>query len=398
MNNLAAYSLQLGLLIALAAAIPVMFRIRTPATRLAFWQSVLGVGLVLPLIRPWARGTATGLVTITAVVRGAAGPGHTSRLPDLVGIVWALLIAGGVVRFGWLALGLVRLHRYRRHSETLPGAPPAAAVLISGEIASPVTFGFLRPVVLLPKVFPSLAAHIRDAILCHELVHVRRRDWLFTVVEEAIRALLWFHPAVWWLLGEIQLAREQVVDQAVIRETGSRKPYVDALLAIAGAKPQRDLSPAPPFLRRRHLKQRVVSILKEVPMNRRKSLSALAAGLSVMVAACWFITGAIPLTATDAPPPPIRVGGNVAQANLVSKPVPAYPPDAKRDRVQGTVSLGVEIAEDGTVRAITSTEGPPELIQSAVDAVKQWVYKPTLLNGQPVAVLTTVDVKYTLSE
>jgi protein TonB len=133
-------------------------------------------------------------------------------------------------------------------------------------------------------------------------------------------------------------------------------------------------------------------------MNRRKSFSALAAGLGLMAAACWFVTGAIPLTAApDAPPPKIRVGGNVAQANLISNPKPVYPAAAKEARVQGTVTLEIEITEDGMVRDISSATGPPELIQSAVDAVKQWVYKPTLLNGQPVTVATTVEVHYTLS-
>jgi protein TonB len=118
-----------------------------------------------------------------------------------------------------------------------------------------------------------------------------------------------------------------------------------------------------------------------------------------MVAMCWFVTGAIPLTAQDAPPPPkIRVGGNVQQANLVNKTVPAYPAEAKEARIQGTVTLDVEIAPDGKVRDISLVSGPPELVQSAIDAVKQWVYKPTLLNGQPVAVVTTVEVNYTLSQ
>ena len=85
-----------------------------------------------------------------------------------------------------------------------------------------------------------------------------RRDWLFTVAEELVRAVFWFHPAIWWLLGEIQLAREQAVDRRVIEITQSRDPYMDALLAMAGARPQLDLAPAPLFLRKRHLKQRVV--------------------------------------------------------------------------------------------------------------------------------------------
>jgi TonB family protein len=302
------------------------------------------------------------------------------------------------LRFAWLGLGLLRLRRYQPHSHAFDGGKGVAGVLISDEISSPVTFGFFRPVVLLPRGFTNMAAPLREAILCHELLHVSRHDWLFTVAEEAVRAVLWFHPAIWWLLSEIQLAREQVVDQAVIRMTGSREPYVDALLAVAGARPQLDLSPAPLFLRRRHLKQRVVSILKEVPMTRRKSLSALTAGLGLMAAACWFVTGAIPLTAAPDAPPKIKIGGNVAQANLISNPKPLYPPEAKRARIQGTVRLDIEVAPDGTVKDISVADGPPELIQSAVDAVKQWVYRPTLLNGEPVAVLTTVDVHYTLSQ
>jgi len=79
---------------------------------------------------------------------------------------------------------------------------------------------------------------MQDAILCHEILHVRRRDWLFTVVEELVRAVFWFHPAIWWLLGEIGLAREQAVDRQVVEVTKSREEYVDALLAIAGAQPR----------------------------------------------------------------------------------------------------------------------------------------------------------------
>ena len=95
---------------------------------------------------------------------------------------------------------------------------------------------------------------------------------------------------------------------------------------------------------------------------------------------------------------PIRVGGNVQQANLTHQVAPVYPPDAKRDRVQGTVRLEVSIDTEGHVKGVGVLEGPPELVHSAVDAVSKWTYKPTLLNGQPVEVITTVDVNYTLSQ
>ena len=95
---------------------------------------------------------------------------------------------------------------------------------------------------------------------------------------------------------------------------------------------------------------------------------------------------------------PIRIGGNVQQANLISRVTPVYPADAKRDRIQGTVSLQVTIDKEGHVQSVSVLQGPQELVQSAVDAVSQWTYKPTLLNGQPVEVITTVDVNYTLAQ
>jgi periplasmic protein TonB len=94
----------------------------------------------------------------------------------------------------------------------------------------------------------------------------------------------------------------------------------------------------------------------------------------------------------------VRVGGNVQQANLVSQVKPVYPPEAKQDRVQGTVQLDVIIDREGHVENISVLAGPEPLIQPAVEAVKQWTYRPTLLNGEPVRVETTVSVNFTLAQ
>lgn len=95
---------------------------------------------------------------------------------------------------------------------------------------------------------------------------------------------------------------------------------------------------------------------------------------------------------------PIRIGANVQQANRIYSVAPLYPPQAKASGIQGTVKLEVLIGKDGHVSQVTVVSGPAELIQSSTDAVKQWVYKPTLLNDTPVEVLTTVDVNFTLSQ
>jgi len=106
---------------------------------------------------------------------------------------------------------------------------------------------------------------------------------------------------------------------------------------------------------------------------------------------------------SNQPPPPkeapkrIRVGGQVQTAKLVNKVTPVYPPLAKQARIQGTVRLQAVIAKDGSVVELQVLSGHPLLVQAALDAVRQWRYHPTLLNGEPVEVVTTVDVIFTLS-
>ena len=112
--------------------------------------------------------------------------------------------------------------------------------------------------------------------------------------------------------------------------------------------------------------------------------------------------------ATPAPPPVepvaapatpvrIRVGGNTAATHLVFQPRPVYPPEAKQAHIQGVVSLHAIIAKDGTVQNLSVISGDPLLAASALEAVDQWVYRPTLLNGEPVEVDTQIDVHYTLA-
>lgn len=97
-------------------------------------------------------------------------------------------------------------------------------------------------------------------------------------------------------------------------------------------------------------------------------------------------------------PKRIRLGGNAAAANLISGPKPEYPPLAKQAKVSGTVELAAVIGKDGTVQDLKVISGHPLLVQASLDAVKDWVYRPTLLNGDPVEVVTTIDVNYTLAQ
>src|ERR1700733_2918233 len=95
-------------------------------------------------------------------------------------------------------------------------------------------------------------------------------------------------------------------------------------------------------------------------------------------------------------PTRIRVGGNVASAKITHLVQPVYPQAAKAAHISGTVVLHCIIAKDGTIMELTYISGPPLLLKAAMDAVHQWTYQPTLLNGKPVEVETTVSVVFTL--
>jgi protein TonB len=93
---------------------------------------------------------------------------------------------------------------------------------------------------------------------------------------------------------------------------------------------------------------------------------------------------------------PVRVGGDVQSAKLIKQVVPRYPPPALQIRISGTVHLLGIIAKDGTIQRLQVLSGHPLLRQAALDAVSQWIYRPTILNGQPVEVEAPIDVIFNL--
>jgi TonB family protein len=118
------------------------------------------------------------------------------------------------------------------------------------------------------------------------------------------------------------------------------------------------------------------------------------------------------LVAPPPPPPPpppkverpadspqrIRVDGAVQQTRLIRRVAPVYPPLARQARVQGVIRLSAIIAKDGTVQDLSLISGHPLLTPAALEAVKQWLYQPTIINNQPVEVITRIDVNFSLAE
>lgn len=128
------------------------------------------------------------------------------------------------------------------------------------------------------------------------------------------------------------------------------------------------------------------------------ALVLLAAGVSWAQSAPQATNGIVEAEGKAQTPKRIRVGGQVQQTALIHKATPNYPPEAWQAHIQGAVHLQVVIGTDGAVKELTVLSGHPLLVQSALDAVVKWRYRTTRLNGQPVEVVTTIDVLYTLGD
>jgi TonB family protein len=304
-----------------------------------------------------------------------------------------LLAAAVALRTLWLVAGAATLRRIRRSARALDPLPDpiehvqrrletTAAFLVTGDSSVPMTYGVVRPVVFLPERVLSLDDPLVEAIASHELMHVRRRDWLEELLLESMLTLLWFHPAVWWLAGRIRLSREHVVDDDVIRLTSSRERYADALLQVSVTR-RHTVLPAPAFHRKSLLKQRLAHILQETAMTTRRIVASLTAGAAVVAVAAVMVTRAFPLHAqAPAPAPtgePVQIvkGGD----HLLHGELPEYPARARQEHVEGDVTLDLFVDDRGEVSDARVTSGPDELRRAALGSVLTWHYSPSALSN-----------------
>ncbi len=319
LRNLAAFAVQAALITAAAAVLLPSLRIASAGTRYACWRVVLAVCLTMPLLlhRPaggFSPATMLDVATVPdlSMADFAAGP----VVPDVppahqvswTGIVTAVLLTGALARVCWLLAGLVRLRAFRRRGVVVDDAEVTAIQETLGTQATvrsvagltqPATFGFRRPVVLLPEALRDAPPAFRRAVVTHELFHVQRRDWVWVLSEEILRSALWFHPAILWLTARIQLAREELVDELTVLATADRKAYIQALLAFADAG---RVHPAPAFARRRQLFTRIVRLSKEGVMSSSRIVISASAAIAVVLGTGWLASQVFPILSAAAAP------------------------------------------------------------------------------------------------
>jgi TonB family protein len=562
--NLIAYSAQIALVALVGGALLTALRVQTPHIRYGSWRVLLALCLALPWLQtPQVVRSTPSAVSTTPVTSLDLAPlaATTVGAPPQPWTDWIgpVLIAGAVLRLLWIGLGCLRLERLRRRGE--PASDPSfddiaraigarAEIRYVPQLSQPVMFGVRRPVILLPERLRDAPADIRQAVAAHELWHVRRRDWLWLIGEELVRAGLWFQPVIWWLIARIRASREEVVDGLSIAATGRRQSYLRALVAFADGSP---LAGAAAFGWRRHLFQRIVQIGREEAMSSRRLVGSLILLMFVVALSGWYAVSAFPLTRSthaqqasgpgpiertavlaspdqpaprriheeqpvypsdpaarlmsaritmratvdergevaearvtaiefatasvsaslrgddvmekldpfvttrmkdrqgntmtgaeikplleafadsalnaikasryEAPPRPvtfdvtihfagqqpeaaaetsplavgaIRVGGEVKPPAKITDVRPIYPNEARAAGIQGVVILEVRIEADGRVGQARILRSIPALDEAAIDAVRQWQFTPTLLNGTATPVVMTVTVQFLL--
>jgi len=455
---------------------------RSPRLRYLAACSALALTVLVPLATfagiafdehaLWTAGQATVIDAGMVLHVGAGGPAEPwlMRIAEALdrSVPWIMLawLAGVLVFLGRLSAGFLIARRMRLVATQ---APPAdlqemfddlrhrlrvsrpVRLMKSALVQVPTVIGWLRPVVLVPvSCFTGLSGAQIEAILSHELAHIRRHDYLVSVFQSVIEALLFYHPAVWWVSKQVRRERECCCDDLAVAVGGDALAYAKALSyleerrsslpevalgANGGVLTMRikrllgctERSAASQFAAAMVLTVVVAAIAASIGTMARAEAKTAARiapamlpveletpdALNMQIAvparrAASFAVAAVepPPPAPDGPPTvvnpsptgPIRVSSGTMAKSLIFKPDPIYPADAKAAHVQGAVVLHALISKAGTIENLTVVSGPPMLQGSAMDAVKQWKYKPYLLNGQPTEIDTTITVNYTFGD
>jgi TonB family protein len=403
-------------------AVTLLFEGVLPACSVSSWAGISGTWLsgILRWLGWHSPGSGDAHVSVVM------GPGTgVSALPFPVGLlsgvamVYAALCVYFAARLVWRALHLRALRRdlgnlvltgdaariWQECATRFSAAHVALAT--SPRIFAPVTLGFRRKCILLPSRMIQCDPQDLRAVLAHELAHIHRNDFALNLAWELIAVPLSYHPAFRATRERLIETREMVCDD--MAAIGGRRVYARSLLRLANllvtGAPAR-IPHAIGMFDANTFDRRLMRLTEKRPEIRTvRRLATIAACAALAIVACGSaialhirVDGLQAMTGDAQPAAPIHVSSHIMQGQRISGAMPVYPPEAKKKRVQGTVLLDATIDKEGKVSELHVVSGPKMLRQSALDAVKTWLYKPYLLNGEPVEVRTTINVTYSLEK
>lgn len=319
------------------------------------------------------------------------------RLPLLVA-AWLACVAALALRsaFGlaWIARarrsGGRNAHWQQRLSQLAArlGIRRAVSLRIVETLASPITAGWWRPVVLMPAALVArMPPELLEALLAHELAHVRRHDFLVNLLQNVVEILLFYHPAVWWLSRRIRHERELVADSIAAGLTGEPRRLALALSELEKMQfaSQRLVLAADGG----DLAQRIRLLV--LPQQQRGNWKAVLATLGLAAACLSGYANA----RVDANLPAARTQA-VVDFRTCSKP--HWPKQALRDGNTGTVTLSYHISESGKVigSRVVKSSGHRSLDTAARVGIEKCNFIPAKLRGKPVATWQQMQYVWTL--
>ena len=345
------------------------------------WLAAM-IAMALLLI-PWPMPEPLRISAVAAL--GTAKAGSTaSRSLSLLPLVWAAGLALVLMRF---CAGIIRLAGLTRSART----SKEPDIRVSESIQTPMTWGVIRPVILLPTYADGWPTEQRDIVIRHERAHIERRDWMWQAFAQAMTAVFWFHPLMWLAARQLRNEAEHAADDATLAAGVQASDYADRLLAVARQYQGRSPVAAVAMVRHPALAERVAAILDT---SRIRTGASGVSRIGVVLAAVALL---VPLSAFQNRPV-YRVGEDGTTApSIISQVDPGYTQEAKDAKIQGKIVLTMVVNTEGRADDIKVTQSlDPGLDVNAIGAVSQWRFKPGMKDGQPVDVAVTIEVHFRL--
>jgi TonB family protein len=404
------------------------------------WVAALVAESVLPFCRLhpelWLQrllaalassGNGSGEVRMTQTAAAIADkPWLPAWAQNTLALVFLLVLLFSALRLVWNLLRTRELlrnarpiepaaamaHLLERYAAVLGVKLGRVSVLGVEELHGPATIGLFRHQLLLPADLvhlsdqaSSLTEEEREEVattLAHELVHIRRADYAWNLLYELVSLPFAWHPLLLLTRAQLHQTRELASDAEAALLVESPRIYARSLVRMAARialRSQPCTLHAVGIYDSNIFERRIMHLMRKTEkVSILRRLAAVAACAVIALATCYTamaLQADVPQAQANSPKR-VTISPGVAVGNLVSKVAPIYPPAAKQAGIQGTVVLSAVIGKDGHINDLKVVSGADELATAAMEAVHQWVYKPYLLNGEPVEVETHINVIYTL--
>jgi TonB family protein len=406
-----------------------ILRRRGAAERHIVWAAAIISAALLPvlsfLLPAWQPGLAqrvAGALPSMPSILGPRSNPNISRATDVVfradsiepavaalARIWWIVWAGGLATGLFvLAIGFIRQRSLASRTQMLSDptlaaiARDAAArlgcrrrirITQSLDECMPMTWGVLRPRVLVPKCIDQWPEERKRIVIAHELAHVRRLDWLLQMLAQLACAVYWFNPLFWIACNGLFRESEEACDDMVINLGVDAREYASHLFEIARALRHSGSvwSPTLAMARPSTLEKRFAALLNSTSNHRGIT------GRAVLLATAATILIVVPLAALDTLPAGLARSGSASPTVIQYTTPPLYSDAARARGVEGFVTVEARIGTDGTVKRLHVVKRLGYgLDENALLAVRDWRFLPAMRDGMAVEAITQIDVEFSL--